>query len=120
VTHLHTDHAGGAAALSREGRRILAHPWTAIGLMTGDEARAGLDRARGWSMYPSDQHLEPSPAVESLGHSAHIDLGRCLVHVIETPGHVDSHLSLLVERDDNTRALIAGDLVFPGGRSHCK
>ena len=115
VTHLHADHAGGAAALARRGLRVLAHPWTAEGLAAGDEVRAGLERARGWGMYPSDLRLEPCEAVEPVTDGSVFDLGGCSVRVVDTPGHADGHLSLLVERQDGGRALVAGDLVFPGG-----
>jgi glyoxylase-like metal-dependent hydrolase (beta-lactamase superfamily II) len=115
VTHLHADHSAGAAALARAGLVILAHPWTAAGLMSGDEERAGLDRARTWGMYPSDQRLEPCPHVRAIDDGLRLDLGGCVVHVVSTPGHSSGHLSLLVESDDDRRSLVAGDLVFPGG-----
>jgi glyoxylase-like metal-dependent hydrolase (beta-lactamase superfamily II) len=115
LTHLHTDHAGGAARLARQGLRVLAHAWTAQGLAVGDEARAGLDRGRRWGMYPSDQRLEPCESVEAIADGTVFDLGGCSVHAVETPGHANGHLSLLVERRDGTCALVAGDLVFPRG-----
>jgi hydroxyacylglutathione hydrolase len=115
VTHLHADHSAGAAALAREGLALLAHPWTAAGLMSGDEERAGLDRARAWGMYPSDQRLEPCPDVTTIDDDARIDLGGCAVHVVFTPGHSSGHLSLQVEGEGGRRSLVAGDLVFPGG-----
>jgi glyoxylase-like metal-dependent hydrolase (beta-lactamase superfamily II) len=89
-------------------RQILAHPWTAEGLANGDEERSGLTRARAWAMY-----LEAWPAVESIDPGATLDLGGCRVEVVSTPGHACGHISLIVESDE--RALIAGDLVFPGG-----
>jgi hydroxyacylglutathione hydrolase len=115
VTHLHADHSAGAAALGRAGLEMLAHPWTADGLMSGDEERAGLDRARAWGMYPSDQRLEPCPGVTAIDDGARIDLGGCVVQVVSTPGHSAGHLSLQVEGEDGRRSLVAGDLIFPGG-----
>jgi len=114
LTHLHADHAAGAQALGRRGLAILAHPWTAAGLATGDEERSGLARARGWGMYPADQELPAWPAAQTLEDGDELDLGGCHILVLETPGHADGHLSLLVEQD-GVRSLIAGDLVFPGG-----
>jgi glyoxylase-like metal-dependent hydrolase (beta-lactamase superfamily II) len=113
LTHLHADHAAGARALGARGLRILAHPWTAEGLAHGDEERAGLARARAWGMYPPEQRLEPWPEVESVDDGASFDLGGCRVEVVATPGHASGHISLLVE--SGKRALVAGDLVFPGG-----
>jgi hydroxyacylglutathione hydrolase len=115
VTHLHADHAAGAAAIARAGIEVLAHPWTAEGLVAGDEQRAGLDRARAWGMYPSDQRLEPCPAVTPIDDGARIELGGCSVDVVATPGHSSGHLSLQVEAEDGRRSLVAGDLVFPDG-----
>ena len=83
--------------------------------MAGDEERAGLDRARRWGMYPSDQRLEPCPEVKPIDDGARIDLGGCVVQVIATPGHSSGHLSLQVEGEVSRRSLIAGDLVSPGG-----
>jgi hydroxyacylglutathione hydrolase len=114
LTHLHADHAAGAQALGRRGLAVLAHPWTAEGLATGDEERSGLARARGWGMYPPDQTLPAWSDVQTLDDGAAIDLGGCRIEVVETPGHADGHISLLVE-EGGRRSLIAGDLVFPGG-----
>ena len=60
VTHLHADHSAGAAALGRAGLRVRAHPWTADGLMAGDEERAGLDRARRWGCTQATNGLSPA------------------------------------------------------------
>jgi hydroxyacylglutathione hydrolase len=114
LTHLHADHAAGAQALGRRGLAILAHPWTAEGLRAGDEVRSGLARARGWGMYPADQTLPAWPDVHALEEGAELELGGCHIRVVETPGHSDGHISLLVLQD-GVRSLIAGDLVFPGG-----
>jgi glyoxylase-like metal-dependent hydrolase (beta-lactamase superfamily II) len=114
VTHLHLDHAGGAAALARRGLEVLAHPWTAAGLREGDEERAGLTRSR--ELYPAGARLEPCPAAGEVTDGETIDLGGCILTAIETPGHADGHLSFLLVEADGRRSLVAGDLVFPGGR----
>lgn len=114
LTHLHADHAAGAQALGRRGLAILAHPWTVEGLATGDEERSGLARARAWGMYPADQALPAWPHAQPLEDADELELGGCRIRVLETPGHADGHLSLLVE-EDGVRSLVAGDLVFPGG-----
>jgi hydroxyacylglutathione hydrolase len=115
LTHLHLDHAGGAAGLGAAGLRVLAHPWTAAGLHTGDEERAGLVAARAQGVYPPDARLVPFAGVEPLEDGAVIDLGDGLVHAIDTPGHSEGHLAFLVD-DGSRRTLLAGDLVFAGGR----
>lgn len=116
LTHLHLDHAGGAAALGAAGLRVLAHPWTAQALRTGDEERAGLLTAREQGIYPPDLRLKACPSVEDLDGGAVLDLGGGRLHVLDTPGHSDGHLAFLVEGSDGRRVLLAGDLVFAGGR----
>ncbi len=114
VTHLHFDHCGGAAALARNGLRVLAHPWTTEGLRTGDGERAGLDISQERGFYPRALGFDPCPA-EVLEPGAVIDLGGVTVTAIDTPGHADGHLSFLAEGPDGRTTLFAGDLVFPGG-----
>ena len=115
LTHLHLDHAGGAAALSRAGLEIFAHPWTAEGLRTGDEERAGLVLARGIGSYPPDARLAPCP-VRDLEDGAMIDLGGLTLTALATPGHSDGHHSYLALDEEGHRTLLAGDLVFADGR----
>ncbi|MDX6533766.1 MAG: hydroxyacylglutathione hydrolase [Gaiellales bacterium] len=115
LTHLHLDHSGGAAALAGRGLRILAHPWTAEALRTGDEDRAGLVLARDRGFYPPDASLSPVPSVEDIGEGETLDLGGVTVTAVETPGHSDGHHAFLVEERLGRRTLLAGDLVFPGG-----
>jgi glyoxylase-like metal-dependent hydrolase (beta-lactamase superfamily II) len=116
ITHLHLDHAGGAASLAAAGLRVLAHPWTAEGLRAGDEERAGLPQARAHGIYPPELHLATCPSAEEVEDGAAFDLGGCRLLVLDTPGHSDGHLSFLVEDADGQRTLLAGDLVFAGGR----
>ena len=113
LTHLHLDHAGGAAALADRGLRVRAHPWTTEGLRAGDEERAGLTTAR--HLYPVDARLRACP-VDDLLPDTTLDLGGCTVTAIDTPGHADGHLAFLVVEPSGHRTLLAGDLVFAGGR----
>jgi hydroxyacylglutathione hydrolase len=115
LTHLHLDHAGGAAALAGRGLRVLAHPWTAEGLRTGDEERAGLVASRARGFYPADFRLVPVPSAGELADGAALDLGGVTVTAVETPGHADGHHAYVVDEPSGRRTLVAGDLVFPGG-----
>lgn len=116
LTHLHVDHAGGAAGLAQRGLIVLAHPWAADGLASGDEQRAGLSAAREWGLYPPDAHLMACPSVEAIIDGAVLELGGCTVTAVETPGHSDGHLAFVVEDEENRRILLSGDLVFADGR----
>jgi glyoxylase-like metal-dependent hydrolase (beta-lactamase superfamily II) len=114
LTHLHLDHAGGAAALARRGLRIFAHPWTAEGLRAGDEERAGLAYARAEGFYPADARLEACE-VDDLDASAELDLGGLVLTALATPGHSGGHYAFLAEDETGRRTLLGGDLVFAGG-----
>jgi glyoxylase-like metal-dependent hydrolase (beta-lactamase superfamily II) len=115
LTHLHLDHSGGAATLASRGLRILAHPWTAEGLRSGDEERAGLAAARDRGFYPSGARLQAVPSAEDIGDGDSLDLGGVSITAVESPGHSDGHHAYLVEERSGRRTLLAGDLVFPGG-----
>jgi glyoxylase-like metal-dependent hydrolase (beta-lactamase superfamily II) len=114
VTHLHVDHSAGAAALARQGLRVLAHPWTAEGLRTADEERAGLTISQERGFYPRDLRLEPC-AADDLEPGSRLDLGGVTVTAVDTPGHADGHLAFLAEDVSGRRTLFSGDLVFPDG-----
>jgi glyoxylase-like metal-dependent hydrolase (beta-lactamase superfamily II) len=114
VTHLHFDHAGGAAALARRGLRIFAHPWTAEGLRLGDAERGGLRISQERGFYPPDFAQRACDA-EAIEEGDVLELGGVSITVLETPGHADGHLAFLAEDEQGTRTLLAGDLVFPGG-----
>jgi glyoxylase-like metal-dependent hydrolase (beta-lactamase superfamily II) len=114
LTHLHFDHAGGAAALASRGLAVYAHPWTAEGLRAGDAERAGLSISQERGFYPAEFVLQAC-AAQSIDDGAVWDLGGISITALETPGHADGHLSFLAEDDAGTRTLLAGDLVFPGG-----
>ena len=60
VTHLHLDHAGGAAELQQLcGAEIIASQDVAGWLETGDEVAASLVAARQTGMYPLENRLRP-------------------------------------------------------------
>jgi glyoxylase-like metal-dependent hydrolase (beta-lactamase superfamily II) len=72
-----------------------------------------ISQQRGF--YPAGFRLEAC-AADGIDDGATLDLGGCTLTAIATPGHADGHLSFLVEDRDGRRTLLAGDLVFPGGR----
>ena len=94
LTHCHADHAGGLARLCD----ALDHP-VVYGSQT---TRERLERG--------DEH-----AVDrEVGSGDSIDGGSLTLQVIETPGHCDGHLSLLLETEGK-RSLFSGDAIFYGG-----
>lgn len=85
LTHHHADHVGAAAALAaRTGAPIAAHAATA-------------DRLRG--RVAVDRLLDDGDVLEA---------GGVRLRALFTPGHAPGHLAFL---DEDSRALVAGDLV---------
>lgn len=117
LTHGHGDHAGGAPKL----RRLLHEPLvyasaiSAPALRNADEKALSLDVAKRAGIYPDDYTLEPCPIDVELEEAATIHVGDLTLAVLETPGHCDGHISLLLE-DGGRRTLFAGDTIFFGGR----
>ena len=117
LTHGHGDHAGGAARM----RRLLGDPAVhasgliADSLRMGDEKAVSLDVAKVAGIYPPDYRLEPFPVDHELEEGATIQVGDVQLLVLDTPGHSDGHVSLLLSEGPH-RVLFAGDVVFFGGK----
>ena len=111
LTHVHPDHAGGAAELSRQtGAPVLVHgddhDWARTGRITGANDRSTLmGRLFARTGDAKIEAFEPGPALTD-GEVLPVSGGLRVVH---TPGHSPGHVSLLVER---TGTLITGDALF--------
>lgn len=115
LTHVHPDHAGGAAELSRRtGAPVLVHPddqgWARTGRITDSNDRSAL-LGRLFARTPAStiDPFEPGAPLQD-GDVLPVAGGLRVVH---TPGHSPGHVSLLVE---GTRTLITGDSIFNFGR----
>ncbi len=88
VTHAHSDHIAGAAALAARwpGTRFSKYPWP--------------DRD---SRYPLDW--------QALRDGEHVNAGDGVLDVVHTPGHAPDHVALW---DGSSRTLYSGDLIVPG------
>jgi hydroxyacylglutathione hydrolase len=116
VTHYHMDHAGGAARFrERLGVEVVAPADAAPALRTGDERAVALDVAKAAGFYAADYHFQPVEVTREVREGDRIRVGKLELEVIETPGHCDGHVSLLL-RGRERRYLFAGDAVFSGGR----
>jgi glyoxylase-like metal-dependent hydrolase (beta-lactamase superfamily II) len=118
LTHAHGDHAGGAARM----RRLLAgdvevcvSEARAEALRTGDERQVSLDVAKAAGIYPPDYVFEPCDVDVELADGDEIAVGDLTLRVLDTPGHADGHVSLVLEHGGR-RSLFAGDVVFHGGK----
>lgn len=122
ITHLHLDHAGGAAELQeRCDAEIIASQDVAGWLETGDEEAASLVAARKTGMYPVENHLRPVASATAVADGDVIQVGSLTVTVVKADGHSQGHLGFLVNetasRGDGARsALFSGDALFFGGR----
>jgi hydroxyacylglutathione hydrolase len=117
LTHAHGDHAGGAARM----QRLLDRPTVYLSrqvarfLREADERALSLDVAKQAGIYPHDYTLEPCEVDVELADGDRVTVGELTLDVLDTPGHCDGHVSLILERA-GTRALFAGDVVFFGGK----
>ena len=115
LTHYHADHIGGAAELhQRLGCPLHASPLTAQTLQSGNEEQISLPGAKAAGYFPADYSLQPAPCAGDLIEGQPFTVGRLTITPIETPGHADGHVSLLIEGGERTY-LLQGDVVFFGG-----
>jgi glyoxylase-like metal-dependent hydrolase (beta-lactamase superfamily II) len=116
LTHAHVDHAGGVAKLRGllGAPSVLASAMCADWVRTGDERKVSLDVAKQASFYPADYVLEPCPVDGELADGDTIRVGDLALTVIDTPGHADGHVSLLLEHGGE-QTLFSADAVFYGG-----
>jgi len=111
LTHVHPDHAGRAAEMSRQtGAPVLVHSgdhdWARSGRISGANDRSTrLGRLFSRTGDAKIEPFEPGPALTD-GEVLPVSGGLRVVH---TPGHSPGHISLLVE---GTRTLITGDALF--------
>jgi len=118
LTHAHGDHAGGAARMRRllgGDVRVYLSEARAEALRTGDERQVSLDVAKAAGAYPPGYVLEPCDVDVELADGDEIAVGDLTLRALDTPGHADGHVSLLLEYGGR-RSLFAGDVVFHGGK----
>jgi hydroxyacylglutathione hydrolase len=116
LTHAHVDHAGGAAkvhALLPDVSVLCSHAIARF-VREADERAVSLDVAKKAGFYPEDFVLEPCEVAGELADGDGIRVGDLTLQVLDTPGHADGHVSLLLEHDGE-RTLFGGDVVFFGG-----
>lgn len=117
LTHAHTDHGGGAAALADHLElTCYAGPETAQIVSNGDEEAVSLPTARQGGMYPTEYRYRPCPVKHSVSTGDTIHIGTLTIEPIATPGHSHDHHSYLVSGINNKRYLVAGDAIFFGGK----
>jgi hydroxyacylglutathione hydrolase len=116
LTHGHDDHAGGVAALHEllPQATVYASADIARAIREGDDAAISLDIAVERGLYPPGTTLRPCRVDVELREGDTIAVGDVSLGVLDTPGHSDGHVSLLLD-DGGARSLFSGDVVFAGG-----
>jgi glyoxylase-like metal-dependent hydrolase (beta-lactamase superfamily II) len=116
ITHGHGDHVGGAAALTQlpDGAILATSAVIADAVSRGDEVSLSVAQSRLSGILPENFRLHPVTVQRSLKEGDVITVGRLSLEVLDTPGHADGHICLVMEHDGK-RILFAGDLVFFGG-----
>jgi hydroxyacylglutathione hydrolase len=116
VTHGHGDHVGGAAALTQlyEGAILATSAVIAEAVSRADEELLSVVASKVAGILPESFRLQPVKVQKSLKEGDEIRIGDLSLEVLDTPGHADGHICLVLEHDGK-RILFAGDLVFYGG-----
>ena len=117
LTHLHADHAGGAAGLREvlPDLRVLVSKDVASILREGDEKAISLDLGKEAGYYAPDYRFEACPVDVELGEAQAIAVGDLEIRSIDTPGHCAGHSCFTMEEEGRT-LLFAGDNLFAGGK----
>lgn len=114
LTHIHTDHIGGAATFQRDyGSKIYAPAKEADDLEEIDEVRLGLDVAKRAGFYPPEFEVRPCTVDVRVEDGFTLKLGNLTIRAIETPGHTRGAMTYLVEGE--RRYLCCGDHITYGG-----
>lgn len=116
VTHVHSDHAGGCAALKEKlGLKVYVAKAEAQLLRTGDELGLALDVAKRDGFYPPDYVFPPCVPFRELIGGEQFDFGNFTLETIHVPGHSEGAMCYLA-KIGNRRCLFTGDVVVHGGK----
>ncbi len=120
LTHIHFDHAGGAARLAREYPDATVYIHSRVARHLAEPAQLTESVKAVWgdrteSLFGFPEPVDPG-RIESLEDGDTIDLGDRLLEAVATPGHTRAHMSFY---DQKTSAVLCGDalgLQLPGSR----
>ena len=111
LTHVHLDHAGGAGEMMRvcEQAQLLVHPRGARHMIDPSALRAGAVGVYGEEIVEQSYgQLLPIAAdrVVEVGEGHQIQLGKRVLHFLDTPGHAKHHIAIW---DPLSRGVFTGD-----------
>lgn len=117
LTHIHADHAGGAALLKeRTGAEVFVIESAYETFKAGDEDAIDLTTAKKFGFYPEDYHFTPCEADHLVKEGDQFIVGDIKLRVLETPGHSRFDLSFVAENKNGKTLLFSGDTVFYDGK----
>ncbi|WP_169801138.1 MBL fold metallo-hydrolase [Halalkalibacter krulwichiae] len=117
LTHIHADHAGGAAALKeRTGADVFVIESAYETLKAGDEEAIDLTTAKKFGFYPEDYQFTPCVADQLVKEGQEFSIGNLKLRVLETPGHSRFDVSYVIENKNGETYLFSGDTVFYDGK----
>ncbi len=111
LTHVHLDHAGGAGEMMRvcKQAQLLVHPRGARHMIDPSALRAGAVGVYGEEIVEQSYgQLLPIAAdrVVEVGEGHQIQLGKRVLHCLDTPGHAKHHIAIW---DPFSRGVFTGD-----------
>lgn len=117
LTHIHADHAGGAAALrvAIPHLGVLVSRAVAPYLREGNEKAISLDLGKKAGYYAPAYVFQPCPVDVELKEGDEIRVGNLSLQVLDTPGHAVGHVAYLMQ-DEGKTFLFSGDNLFFGGK----
>jgi len=117
LTHLHADHAGGAAPLCEiTGASVAAQHAAREVLETADEAAIDLTKARACGFYRSDYVFRACPLGRPLHDGESLAVGSLRIRIRLLPGHSRFDTYYFVENDAGHVSLFSGDGIFFDGK----
>lgn len=117
LTHLHADHAGGAARLRElTTADVVAHHAARHVLENADEAEIDLTKARACGFYRADYVFRACPLGRALHDGDTFAVGSLRVRVRLLPGHSRFDTYYFVEDGAGHVSLFSGDGIFYDGK----
>lgn len=118
LTHHHSDHVFGMHVMRERGAKVIAHNTVRYWFrkFTGERYKNFLAERQGWSPEKADEIFgkvilsEPDKLIEQ---DAVLNIDGEEIHVLVTPGHVPSELSVYHPK---SKTLFAGDTMYEGSR----
>jgi len=115
LTHVHSDHAGGARALSEAlSIEVFASEAEAKQLAQGTEETLGLARAKASGVYPEEYEF-PHYHATVIADDWSDECGEWSLRAVVAPGHSIGSTSYVLDTPQG-RDLFCGDTLFWGGR----